>query len=70
MEDRRTIYNKEDFKWHYIAWYLDCLIDFVVIEDKEFLTYFKKIRDYVETKIFTNDYGELVNYYVTVERRI
>lgn len=69
-QNQQTVFYKEDFKWHYIAWYLDCLIGFVVIEDEEFLALFKKIRDYIETKIFTNEEGEFVDYYVTVERKI
>ena len=68
-QNQHPIYNKEDFKWHYISYYLDSLIDVMPIEDEEFLKLYKSLQDYVETKVFVSDEGEFVDYYVVVERK-
>ena len=69
-QNQQIILCKEDFKWHYISYYLDSLIDVMPIDDEEFLKLFKKLRSYVETKVYISDYGEPVDMYVIIEKKI
>ncbi|MCM1305862.1 MAG: hypothetical protein NC037_00425 [Bacteroides sp.] len=69
-QNQQTIFCKEDFKWHYISFYLDSLLGSVPIDDEEFLKLFKAVQDYVEKKVFTKIAGDPVDMYVIIERKV
>ncbi|MCM1306533.1 MAG: hypothetical protein NC303_04470 [Firmicutes bacterium] len=69
QKNQQTFFIKEDFTWHYISFYLDSLINNISIDDKEFQSLYKKLQDYIETKVFAFAKGEPIDMYVIIENK-
>ena len=68
MEDS-IVYIKEDFTWHFVSMYLNCLTNTVVCQDEEFMRLFQQLHDYVDDKIFIECAGDVTDISVIVARK-
>lgn len=67
---QKTIFIKDEFNWHFIFLYFEFLRSSLTINDAEFNRLFNKLLDYVDKKLSHTVGDDIVDIYVTVEKRI
>ena len=67
--DDKIVYTKEDIIWHYVAMYLEGLLDTAAWKDEEFMRLYNQLRAYVDSKLYSPYGGDIVETSVFVGRK-
>ena len=71
MENKeQVVYTKEDLIWHYASMYLEGLMHTGARYDEEFMRLYNRLRDYVDSKLYSPCGGDIVEISVFVGRKI
>ncbi|MDE6302672.1 MAG: hypothetical protein K2M36_03690 [Clostridia bacterium] len=70
MENKEIVKYRQEFIWHYVIVYLDNLQGTGAMYDEKFKLLFKELYDYAISKCDTELDGDIVDYYMVVEKAI